>query len=376
VKVLFMTRWYPTPEFSYGGVFVREHAKAVAREHQVTVLHCEGLRDGSSSGFEEDTDPELTEGIPTFRVWHRRLPVPRSSYALYLATALNAFQRLRARGLAPEVIHAHIFDAGVPAALVGRLYGIPVVLTEQYSGFPLRTVRGVDAWKARFAFRGARRVLPVSDFLRRALEPYGLRATAEIVPNVFDPAIFFPLEQRPGDTVRLLIVGHLDEQHVKGFPTLAEALRRLPTNADWHLDVIGTGPARAGYEERLAATNLLERVTFHGALPKPAVAEAMRRANVFVLPSRYDNMPCVVVEALGSGLPVVATRVGGIPEMVREGDGALVPPSDPEALAEALLPFISRSEEHDSEAIAERARARYGADTVAAQLTRIYEEVV
>ncbi|MGA9762551.1 MAG: glycosyltransferase [Gaiellaceae bacterium] len=381
MKVLFITNWYPTRDFAYGGVFVREHAKAVrAAGNEVVVLHlaraskeCRGLWK-----MEQELDPELSEGIPAYHVYHRSLPLRGMSYPLYLHSASRAFRRLGSGGFAPDVIHAHIYDAGVPAVLIGRRAGIPVVVTEQFSGFPQRTLGRAGAIKARFAFRRAARALPVSMYLQRAIAAYGIDACFELVPNVVDTSLFFPRDREAGAREkRLLFVGNLESTHIKGFPTLLDALTRLSERRrDWRLDVIGTGPARAGYEEKAAASGLAESIFFHGTKTKREVAELMRAADVFVLPSRYDNMPCAVVEAMASGLPVVSTAVGGIPEMVGEGAGILVPPSDPAALAGALGAVLSNLGSYDRAKLAADARARYSLEAVGAQLQGIYSSLL
>lgn len=382
MKVLFITNWYPTSENTYGGVFVREHAKAVRTAgNEVVVLHtaraskeCRGLWK-----LEEELDPSLNEGIPAYHVYHRSLPPRGASYPLYLWSAIKAFRRLRAEGFEPDVIHAHIYDAGVPAAMIGKRFGYPVVITEQYSGFPQRQLNKASVWKARYAFGHAGCALPVSDYLQNAISAYGIHPRFEIVPNVVDTSLFFAAERkakRDGEK-KMVFVGNLEPTHIKGFPTLVAALVSLrERRRDWRLDVIGEGPARSEYERMVAESGLAEFVAFHGTKRKGEVAEMMRAADLFVLPSRYDNMPCAVVEAMASGLPVVSTAVGGIPEMVSKGTGILVPPSDPPALANALDSVLSNLDSYDRVKIADAARSRYGLEAVGAQLQRIYNSVL
>jgi glycosyltransferase involved in cell wall biosynthesis len=102
----------------------------------------------------------------------------------------------------------------------------------------------------------------------------------------------------------------------------------------------------------------------------------MRAADVFVLPSRFENLPVVLLEAMATGLPVVATAVGGVPEIVDERAGALVAPGDPEALAGAIAAVAARVECFDSAGLVERARARFGLDAVAGTWNGIYEELI
>lgn len=382
MKVLFITSWYPTRDYTYSGVFVREHAKAVrAGGNEVVVLHtagsskeCRGLWK-----MEEELDPELNEGIPAYHVYHRALPLRGSSYPLYLWSAIKACRRLCADGFEPDVIHAHIYAAGVPAVLFGKRLGIPVVVTEHFSGFPRRTLGRAEVLKARFAFERAARVLPVSLYLQRAISEYGIKSQFELVPNVVDTSLFSPADRKADktDQKRLIFVGNLEASHIKGFPTLLDALAELKKRrCDWRLDVIGTGPARPEYEARAFGAGLQESVFFHGTKRKREVAEMMSTADVFVLPSRYDNMPCAVVEAMASGLPVVSTLVGGIPEMVTEEAGILVPRDDPLALADGLDAVLSNLGSYDRDAIAAAARNRYSFEAVGAQLQRIYNSVL
>ncbi len=381
MNVLFITSWYPTRDFAYGGVFVREHAKAVrASGNEVVVLHVAGSFKGRHGLWmmEEELDTELSEGIPAYHVHHRSLPLPGTSFPLYLWSVLRAFERMSTNGFRPDVIHAHIYAAGVPAVMIGKRNGIPVVVTEHFSGFPQRTLGRVEAMKARFAFRRASRVLPVSMFLQRAISAYGIESRFELVPNVVDTSLFYPANRSTArDQKRLLFVGNLEENHIKGFPTLLDALARLSSGRrDWRLDVVGAGSARGEYEAKALDRGLQESVFFQGTKKKREVAELMRAADVFVLPSRYDNMPCAVVEALASGLPVVSTRVGGIPEMIYDEAGILVPPGDSDALAEALGHVLSNPGSFDRGAIADAARNRYSLEAVGAQLRSIYESVL
>jgi glycosyltransferase involved in cell wall biosynthesis len=382
VKVLFITNWYPTRDFSYGGVFVREHAKAVrAAGNYVVVLHLpqqgtRGLRE--LWAMEEEQDPELSEGIPTYHVRHRELRLRGFSFPLYLRAASGAYRRLREGGFEPDIIHAHVYGAGVPAIRIGKREGIPVVVTEQFTGFPRRTLNRAEVRKARYVYENAALGLPVSLHLQRSIEAYGIHGRFEIVPNVFDASLFFTAQRKlkKTDPRRVIFVGNLEPSQHKGFPTLLKALRLLgERRSDWRLDVIGEGPERSEYQRRTKAANLPAPVVFHGAQPKREIAEMMRGSDLFVLPSRFDNLPCVVVEALASGLPVVSTTVGGIPEMVYDGAGLLVPPDDPPALADALDSVLSNLGSYDRDAIAAAARGRYGLEAVGAQLQGIYDSL-
>jgi glycosyltransferase involved in cell wall biosynthesis len=360
---------------------VREHAKA-ARDagHRVVVVHLAGPRPdlaGTLWTMEEESDPSLSEGIEAHHVFHRRSRLPGASYGLYLWSANGAYRRLRASGFRPDVIHAHVYGAGVPAAAIGARSGIPVVLTEHFSGVAQHSLSRVEARKARYAYSHAARVLPVSSFLEEAIRSYGVDARFEVVPNVVDASLFFPPDGECRETEavsRLLFVGNLEPQQHKGFPTLLRALEHLNgRRRDWQLDVIGDGPERSPYEAAAAALDLRESVIFHGSQPKTVVAKMMRAVDLLVQPSRVETFGTVIVEALASGLPVVATTAGAMPELVDGQGGRLVPPDDPVALATTLDEVLDDLDAFDREAIADATHARYGVAAVGRQLSRIYE---
>lgn len=380
LKVLFLTEWYPTSEQPVGGIFVREHAEAVRLYDDVVVLHCAGADPKLPSlwRMEVESDEILSEGIPTYRVWRRQLPIRRIGYLLYLWSVLQAFRRLRAQGYRPDIIHGHIYEAGAAAVLLGRLYRLPVVVTEHSTAFPRRLLKGLDVWKPWLTFRWADAVLPVSKDLQLSIESYGIEARFQVVPNVVDTQVFYPCSRvRPMDShKRLLLVGRLETTHTKGVPYLLEALAQLRQQRDnWHLDIVGDGPARDTYVQQAAALQLTGLITFHGEQPKQVVAEHMRQADIFVLPSLWENLPCVMIEAMASGLPVIASDVGGISEVVTPEVGVLVPSKDTNRLAAALTDMIQFPGQFDRQVIARQAR-RFSPVVVGQELDLVYRRVL
>jgi glycosyltransferase involved in cell wall biosynthesis len=377
LEVLHMTSWYPTAERPVGGIFVREHVKAVAAFHDVSVVHLRGLDPSLGRipwNISEVTDHTLTEGFPTLQSRHGS-PSSRLRRFTYLAAALAAFRRVRASGFRPDVIHAHEFQAGHPACVLGSMFKVPVVVTEHSSAFPRQLLSPSELRLARMVFRRARFVCPVSDYLRRAIEGCGIDARFRIVPNAVDANVFHPGGSQRRRSADLLFVGLMPDSHIKDVPSLLWAVSALP-QTDWRLDLVGDGPARHGYEALAKELSIDDRVTFHGIMTRSAIAEMMREADVFVLPSLSENLPCVLIEAQASGLPIVASDVGGIPEIVGPIEGKLVPPADPESLASAISEVISHLDRYQPAALAERARNRFDLLSIGRQLDAIYREAL
>ena len=370
MRVLFLTTAYPTAESPVAGVFVREHARAAAEHVDVAVVHLDrrhGFR--GLPRLERIADDEL----PAWRVRYAYRPVPLSVAAHFAAAAAG----YRGARFEPDVLHAHFFLAGLPAVLLGKALRKPVVVTEQWSIFlpsdpmpltaPLRLA-------AKVAFGHADFVLPPSEALRRAIEAHGIRARFRVVPNVVDTRVFHPNgAPRVRGPARLLTVGLLYE--AKGHEFLLEALALLRRRRDVRLDVVGDGPRRDDYERLAGELGIRDAVTFHRLQPKEEVARFMREADAFVLASRYDNNPSALIEALASGLPVVATDVGGIPELVDERAGVLARAEDSASLAARIGELLDDLDRYDRGAIAEAARARFGRERIGRELAEVYTEV-
>lgn len=379
LKVLFITTWYPSKEQPVGGVFVREHAKAVRLCNDVVVLHC-AVKNSNLKGLwriEQDTDESINEGIPTWRVCRRRLPIRIISYFNFIWSILRGFQHIVSTGFRPDIIHAHIYEAGVPAILIGKFYNIPVVITEHNTAFPRRLLSGNAILKAKFAFKQAKFVLPVSSSLQKAIEGYGIRARFRILPNVVDTSVFYPSPKAKevSNPKRILFTGLLVP--IKGIPYLLKALAQLNRQrGDWQLNIVGDGPSRIEYVHLVEQLGITQKVTFHGTKSKQEVAEFMRQADLFVLPSLAETFSVVTAEALATGIPVLATRSGGPEEFVTKEAGLLVNPGDAEALFNGLDYMLNRLEMFSPNQISRYAIEHFSPDRVGEQLHKIYLECI
>jgi glycosyltransferase involved in cell wall biosynthesis len=352
MRVLFVTTSWPTEESPVDGVFVREHARAVASFADVRVLHLH-----RAPGRLE----RIGDDPPAWRLGYRGLPRPFSYSAFLLGP-------LRMRSWRPEIVHANSFLSTLAALPLRR----PVVYSEHWSAFlPEGGDRLSPAMRqaAKLALRRADVALPVSEALRTELARLAPRTRMRVVPNAVDERVFHP-GQSP-EPRRLLTAGLLNDGR-KGLDLVLEALAL--TNDNLRLEVAGDGEQRPEYERIAKKLSLDGMVTFRGLLSKPELADSMRSAGLFVLGSRWENNPCVVLEALASGLPVVANRVGGLPELIDETNGVLVEHADPERFAAGIADALERH--FDRVEIARRARERFGRDTVAALLRDAYDDAL
>ena len=222
------------------------------------------------------------------------------------------------------------------------------------------------------AVRHADHVVCPSGFLRDLVVSWGVPAErVTVLPNPAPRADAVP-ELTDGGARPFVFAGRLTDQKDLGVALAAVAEVEVA-----RLDVIGDGPERARLEESARALGLGSRVQFLGPLPREQALAHVREAEAVVLSSAWENFPHGVVEALALGTPVIATSVGGVPEVVRDGDnGLLVAPGDPGAFAAALRRYLGDSElQARLRAAAAPSVADYSQDRIYGKLEAILEGV-
>ena len=375
LKILFLPAWYPSMKNPVAGIFIKEHAKAVSLYNEVIVLYNEGRDEDSNKTWKVVSD-KIEDGIRTVRIKHRKSPIPKTTYFIYLWSMFGAFQKLLKEGWKPDIIHAHVYSAGVPAIILGKIYKIPVVITEHWSGFPRHVLGKLEILKARFAMNEANIILPVSNQLKDAIKSYHIKNKFKVIPNVVNTEIFYPPALRyKRKKKRILLVALLSP--IKGVPYLLKALAQIKQKRqDFTLDIVGDGPNREEYEILTKELGLGEIVKFHGLKSKPEVAEYMRECDFFVLPSLWENLPCVLIESMASGLPIIASRVGGIPEILNKENGILVQSKDITGLYKAIDYMLDHYQYYSKRQISQYAKENFSYRAVGKKLDEIYRRTI
>jgi glycosyltransferase involved in cell wall biosynthesis/SAM-dependent methyltransferase/GT2 family glycosyltransferase len=284
-----------------------------------------------------------------------RSPRVLSRALVAVALALQHARTLRA----DPVDHLHAHFATYPALAAwtcSRMVGIPYSFT----------AHAHDIFVHRLGLRrrteAAAFCVGISEHNARILRDVapGGRSHVHVVHCAIAPELYAmrPRAPRAGEPIRVACVAAMKDY--KGHRVLLDAVGRLAR--DGHavdVDLVGDGPLRGELERQAARLNLVDHVRFLGALTEPEVAGVVDGADVFVLASRIqrdgdtDGIPVALMEAMASGLPVVASDVSGVPELVRDGEtGLLAPVDDDAALADALRSIL-----HDADAAIARARA-------------------
>lgn len=310
----------------------------------------------------------------------------------YLAWSLRAGKRVLEDGEA-DVVQAD-GGAGFGYAFHAGEGSPPLVLhphgMEEFKAPSLKRTAYLPLRSAtRFAARRARRVLApdvsMRDEVRRYLDVPEERIT--VVPNAIDLEEIDaagrrrsvpPIEIGPEETV-LLSVGRLERN--KNFAGLVRALGKAGADLGdrWTWVLVGEGPERASLEREIARTGIDAKARLVGSVSDEQLAALYRRATLFVHPTLYEGSSMVTLEAMAHGLPVIASRVGGIPDKIVDGEsGLIVPPADEEALAESIVKALRAKDA--LEEWGRRARAiveeRFDWSRRVGELVELYEEIL
>ncbi len=336
LHVLTITPFYPKIGNESGGCFVAEPLVELSRAAvQSTVFAVEPFY---------RPKPHKNASAPNAE-WYRYPALPGG---LGLASSgVGLFMRLRApvdrlHARSPiDVIHAHgALPCGHAAALLSRHLKTPFVVTVH--GLDAFSSRQVSGWPgascvrvSRRVYTAARRVIGVSRHVCDEVQGgTGGLSTASVVYNGVDPSLFTP-GGNPAQPV-LLTVGNLIP--TKGHELILHALAALrPEFPDLTCEVIGEGPELNRIRALAEKLGVLTSIRFQGRQNRAEVAEACRRCTVFALPSRYEGLGCVYLEAMASGKVAIGCVGQGIEEVIRHGEnGWLVPPNGREELIEGL----------------------------------------
>ena len=375
-RVIWLCSWYPNEADRFTGDFIQRHALAAAQFAHINVVHVvHGTAEKKIT--EHRVHANLHETIIYTGAKHTlsRHWLMRKAYARFL----NAYEASYGK---PDALHVHV---AFPAGIIGRIWKtrwqIPLFLTEHYGiynnivadAFPTRSVWFQRATQR--AVQAATRVLPVSEALARGMQQYLGAFRYTVVPNVVDTQLFYGLHTpKPPAPFRFVHVSNMAAvKNVRGLlRAFANVVKQVPS-AQLHL--LGAKPEALLNEA--AALGLLNRsVFFEHEMAYAEVAQRVREAHAGVLFSDSEMLPCSLLEWLCSGLPVVATRVGGIPEVIHEGNGLLVDAGDEKKLSAAMLSTMAHYAQYNTRQVAAEAQAQFSYDAVGRQLLAIYTAVL
>ncbi len=305
-------------------------------------------------------------------------PAPNDEYELSLP-ALGELAELMMRWN-PDIVHSHLYPAFLHGSLAGQLTRVPALLTTAHT----LVVRPGDAWLTRLTDT---RVIAVSRAAKRVLVQGGVSSRAiTVIPNGIEPRYFEDASASAVVARRELgipdgspVIGTIARLSTeKGHRELLQIARAvLDREPDTTFLVVGTGPLAEELRSQAEKLGITNRVIFTGA--RRDVTTLNHLMDVFLLPSREEALPLAVLEAMAAARPIVASNVGGVPEVVVNGEtGRLFDPDDRDGFVEAIVELIDRPElrRQFGEAGRQRASAEFRVDRMVGRTMRHYRSIL
>lgn len=288
-------------------------------------------------------------------------------------------RQLEGTGPKFDLVHAHVVEpAGRVGFRVAKLLGIPLVLSEQMSPFPfpeLVSLNGSLEPDVQRAFASAGAVIAPSEAQAADIRRW-CGCEPVVIPNGCDEQTFSPNRvsvQR--ETVDLVAVGGLVRQ--KGFDILLDAFARArAARPRLRLTICGDGPDGASLREQAERLCLGDSVRWAGLVSRADMPQAFQGANAFVLSSRHESFGVVCIEAIATGIPVLATDCGGPRDIVNQTNGILVAVDSVDALADGLIRLHDEMPGFDSAAIRADFLRRFSFRAVTGRVVELYERVI
>jgi glycosyltransferase involved in cell wall biosynthesis len=423
MKVLWLASWYPGKTHATNGDFTERQAKAVSLLVPVTVLFV--TKDESLAAGSAVMDKTVDGNLTVYRVYYGR-----SAWAGWLEKllSLRRFAQLQRKYIRlilaeqgkPALVHVQVaMKAGLGALYLKKKYNIPYVVTEHWTGYYPQSSDSLYSRDIVFRMlnkrilKGAAAFLPVSAHLGQTVNEHFVKKTFAVIPNVVDTSLFFykPGMEEKWVHFKLSLAGEDTSQGSQPWPvspptttrTSCDNLKcarqkfrfihpsylnyqknpegiiaacKIAAEAGCAFELLFVGREDAALAAAAQKAGLLNSVV--SFMPEQAyhqVAKLMQDSSALLLFSRFENLPCVVLEALCCGLPVISTHVGGLPEVIDNTNGILVQSEDIAGLATAMQQMVHDYTAYNRAAIAQQAVEQFSYHAVAGEIIQVYKTV-
>ncbi len=385
MKILWLCSWYPHSVDPFDGDFIERQAKALSLYTEVQVIHIvqnfHFLQNEKEQRAEHKTEGNLSSSVYFLPLQASGIPFLQKllfnqRYQSFYQQLIDAYIQKNGK---PDIIHVHVpVKAGAVAIKVKEKYAIPFVVTEHSSAYYEHIPENYFQRNRYFrhitktTFEQAAVVSSVSNWLLHRLQELFRVQQVQLIRNVVDTDLFF---YKPSSNKRKSFI-HVSLMHpLKNVTGILHALAALnQKTTDWEMSFIG--PASTADLKLAGELGLTKQIAWKGILQYAAVAKEMQQADALVHFSKYENLPCVVNEALCCGLPVFSSNVGGIAELIDSSNGMLVQEGNIAALADALHSYLQNASSYDRETISAKAVQQFQYKTIGKEMLELYERIV
>lgn len=391
---LFLAGWWPTTTLSLNGIFVKEHALAVGKQCQITVLYINSIKKPSS--LKPVSVRRLEEKITdNLRIIGFDIELLISRYGVLktlLKKILFAELKKLQKTTPVSILHLHILQSNwaAPAFAIAKKLNLPLALTEHFSFyhteiFLLPEKKIVAKKKEVAAYLNnpvLKSIMPVSHHLASVLKENfnGPKNKFDVVPNIAHHLFTLSnTEKKPTDKINVLstAIWQLPKNPLLFFEVLKQVKEKeLTLYEKIKITWGGYGPQMEDIKN-FVQTHLSDLdINFTGKLSKDQIANYMKCHDFLVHPSDSENLPCIIIESLCSGLPVLSVNINGVPELVNKTNGMLYKAKSATDFYNTFIAMCNNIPSFNRNRIASDARALYNEDVVGRQIFNIYKKIL
>lgn len=380
MHILFIAGWYPNPDKSiHHGIFIKRHAEAIALKHQVTVLH---IFSSDKDETKVSNSGNLNEVLVSYKKPDNSFPFFKfiSSYKNLKNTFLSAYNLIEEQFGTPNIIHQNIvFPQGIFAAMLSKNHNIPVLISEQWSGY-LPEDNSYNNFITKYftqkTVRQASAITTVSKALMAAMKSKSLSGKYFVVPNIVDVTIFKPNPSKKLNSITKIIhVSSLNDKE-KNISCLIKSFQIVKQHDfDFELHIVGDSDERIGFEKLTKQLNLKNEIIFHGSVHPLDLIKLYQQSDFFVLSSNYETFCVVLIEALACGLPIVATNVGAVSEIVNLQNGLLANSKNPENFAAQIMLMLETYHKYNASELRASVETRFSKETISRKFDEVYRKI-
>ena len=338
LHVLFLCGWYPSRVLPTNGDFIQRHAEAVSLNHDVSVIHL-------------ITDENCKQNIEIISKKENELNVhiaylkPQKNYIKKITLFWKAYKLLLKKVDDFDVIHLNeIYPFGVFSLYLKWFKNKPFIISEHWTDykFPMsEEINFTQRIVSKCIVKNASFVCPVTKDLKKSMIQFNLKGNYNVIGNVVDTEKFYP-KKTENTSFSIVHISNMNNNHknILGILNVVQKLQDHITN--FNVKIIGDNSKK--YQNLLTELAINSgTVTFINQISHSEVVKHLQNADLFVLFSNFENLPCVILESFACGIPVISSNVGGIREHFPENFGSLIPPKNEDNLFDEIIKHQSKN---------------------------------
>lgn len=378
--VLILPSWYPSKLDEFNGDFNERLVKAVANYRTQVVIYVSTKRNSMLS----ETEVFHCGNIITYKVYFKNSKYDIVNILRMIKSYLLIFRQIFDKYGLPKLVHNYVFfPSGIITIYLKYRYGLKTVLTEHYSIFNYKNnpqnIHTHSLYKRviySLILKSFDVIISVSESLGASVSEWKKKgAKSHVLPNVVNVDFFNKKPDQDSCSGVFTLIHVSDMGPHKNVSGILKVFNKIVKDGI-SVKLILVGKVKEENLSFITDNNLTHHTEILGELPYQSVSKAMKRANSFILFSNYENMPCVILEALCCGLSIISSNVGGVATVVDKTNGILVESKNEVQLEEALISMIKNYHKYDTQLISEKAIKAFNYDVIGKKVSDIYTEIL